>query len=125
MWDKWPGVENDGGLGNPIEMACTNLWNGFRILRVMWGGYYKASGEKREPHPTQKPVGVITPLIEQFTKQGDAIADYVVGSGTTLVACEQLGRRGRGVEIEPKYVAVTLERLAGMGLEPRLVERVE
>jgi hypothetical protein len=121
VWDKWPGA--DGGLGNPVEMACTNMWNGFRLLRVMWGGYYRAAGESREPHPTQKPIGIIKPIIEDCTKQGDAIADLFCGSGTTLVACEQTGRIGYGMEIEPKYVAVTLERLSGMGLEPHLVEQ--
>lgn len=120
VWDKWPGA--DSGLGNPVEMASTNLWDGFRLLRVMWGGYYKAAGESREPHPTQKPIGVIRPIIIDCTKPGDGIADYFLGSGTTLVACEQTGRIGYGMEIEPKYCAVTLERLASMGLEPHLTD---
>lgn len=48
--------------------------------------------------------------------------DPFLGSGTTMVAAEQLGRICYGMEIEPKYVAVALERMAGMGLEPRLTE---
>lgn len=51
--------------------------------------------------------------------EGD-VYDPFMGTGPTLVACEQLGRRGYGMEIEPKYVAVSLERLAGMGLTPKL-----
>lgn len=47
--------------------------------------------------------------------------DPFLGSGTTLVACEQTGRVGYGMEIAEKYCSVTLERLTGMGLEPRLV----
>ena len=43
-----------------------------------------------------------------------------LGSGTTMVAAEQLGRTCYGMEISEKYVAVALERMAGMGLEPRL-----
>jgi len=50
------------------------------------------------------------------------VYDPFLGSGTTLVACEQLGRIGYGMEISPAYVAVTLQRLADMGLEPRLAE---
>lgn len=115
VWDKNPGVEN-GTLGSPVELAQTNLWNGFRIVRVMWGGYYKAKGEKREPHPTQKPIGVIAPFIQQYTDSDAIVVDKFLGSGTTLVACEQTGRIGRGIEIEPKYVAVTLERLSLLGL---------
>jgi len=45
-----------------------------------------------------------------------------LGSGTTLVAAERLGRLGRGIELAPAYVAVALQRLADMGLEPELVE---
>lgn len=50
------------------------------------------------------------------------VYDPYVGSGTTIVACEQLGRIGYGMEIEPKYVAVTLQRLSDIGLEPHLVD---
>jgi DNA modification methylase len=48
------------------------------------------------------------------------IYEPFLGSGTTMVAAEQLGRRCYGIEIEPKYVAVCLQRLADMGCEPRL-----
>ena len=50
------------------------------------------------------------------------VYDPFVGSGTTLIACERLGRKCRAVEISPAYVAVALERMAAMGLEPRLAE---
>ena len=51
---------------------------------------------------------------------GDIVFDPFLGSGTTLVAAEQTGRVCYGVEISPAYVAVALERLAGMGLAPAL-----
>lgn len=73
-------------------------------------------------HPTQKPVVLIKRLIENSSIQGEAICDPFLGSGTTMVAAEQTGRICYGMEIEPKYCAVTLDRLARMGLEPRLVE---
>jgi DNA modification methylase len=50
----------------------------------------------------------------------EVIYDPCLGSGTTVVAAEQLGRRCNGIEILPAYVAVCLERLALLGLEPRL-----
>lgn len=49
------------------------------------------------------------------------VFDPFCGIATTLVACEQTGRIGRGIEIEPKYVAVALERLSQMGLTPQRV----
>jgi DNA modification methylase len=73
-------------------------------------------------HPTQKPAGVAARAIANSSKQGDIIFDGFCGGGTLLVACEQLGRVGYGIEIDPGYVAVTLERLAGMGLKPELMK---
>jgi DNA modification methylase len=71
-------------------------------------------------HPTPKRLGLWEALIEDFSEDGSRVLEPFCGSGTTLVACERLGRKGRGIEIEPKYVAVTLERLSKMGLEPKL-----
>jgi len=72
-------------------------------------------------HPTTKPVELVTRMIVNSSQAGDIVYDPFCGSGTTLVACEQLRRRGYAVEIDPGYVAVTLERLAAMGLRPMLV----
>ena len=72
-----------------------------------------------EFHPTQKPVALAARAIGNH--KAVVIADFFAGSGSTIVAAEQTGRSCRAIEIEPKYVAVILERLAGMGLEPRLV----
>ena len=58
----------------------------------------------------------MTRLLEWAgTKLGDAVFDPFLGSGTTMVAAEQLGRRCFGIEIEPKYVAVALERMTALG----------
>jgi DNA modification methylase len=72
-------------------------------------------------HPTTKPVELVTRMIVNSSQAGDIVYDPFCGSGTTLVACEQLRRRGYAVEIDPGYVAVALERLAAMGLCPMLV----
>ncbi len=74
-----------------------------------------------EEHPTMKPVELVAQMIKNSSRREDIVYDAFCGSGTTMVACEQLGRRCYGMEIEPKYVAVTLERMADMGLEPRLL----
>jgi len=60
--------------------------------------------------------------IKMHSGEKEQVLDPFLGSGTTLVACERLGRKGRGIEISPAYVAVTLQRLAGMGLMPELCE---
>jgi DNA modification methylase len=69
-------------------------------------------------HGTEKPLECMARPIRNHVGE---VYDPFLGSGTTMVAAEQLGRICYGMEIEPKYVAVTLERMAGMGLEPRLV----
>ena len=63
-------------------------------------------------HPTQKPVELPAKAIGNSSKSGEIVADFFLGSGTTLVACQNLGRKGRGIEISPAYCAVTLERMA-------------
>ena len=67
-----------------------------------------------------KSADLIRFAIGTNSDDGDTISDPFGGSGTTMVACEQLGRLCRMIEIEPKYVAVILERMATLGLEPRL-----
>ena len=77
---------------------------------------------KSEYHPTMKPVELIARAIKNSSQEGEIIYDPFLGSGTTVVAAEQLRRVCYGMEIAPEYVAVTLERLAQMGLEPKLIE---
>jgi len=73
-------------------------------------------------HPAAFSVGLPSFFIKAFSDEGDRWLDPFLGSGTTLVACETLGRIGHGIEIAPQYVAVTLERMKGMGLQPELVK---
>lgn len=66
-------------------------------------------------HPTQKPIRLITTILEQ--NYGDTILDPFMGSGTTLVAALQLGRKAIGIEIEEKYCEIAVKRL-GQGVLP-------
>jgi DNA modification methylase len=60
-------------------------------------------------------------MIANSTRIGELIYDPFAGSGSTIVAAHQLGRIGYGCEIDPGYVAVTLERLSILGLKPKLI----
>jgi DNA modification methylase len=73
-------------------------------------------------HPTTKPVELVARMIANSSRVGDIIYDPFLGSGTTLVAAQQLERVGYGVEIDPGYVAVAIQRLADLGLEPQLID---
>lgn len=61
-------------------------------------------------HPTSKPVELVLQQVRNSTAQNETVYDPFLGSGTTLIACEQLGRKCYGVEIEPKYVDVIVRR---------------
>ena len=74
-------------------------------------------------HPTVKPVEVCERGIITTSKRGELVLDGFLGSGSTLLACENLGRQCRGIEIDPQYVAVTLERFfEHTGVKPELVQ---
>ncbi len=77
-----------------------------------------------EEHPTMKPPALVSMMIENSSEHNDIIYDPFLGSGTTMVGAEQLGRLCYGMEIEPKYVAVSLQRMTDMGLEPRLADGI-
>lgn len=65
---------------------------------------------KSEEHPTMKPVALVAKAIVNSSKPGDIILDLFGGSGTTLIACEQTGRKCRMSELDPKYVDVIVNR---------------
>lgn len=75
-----------------------------------------------EFHPTQKPVELAERALKNSSEMGDIIAEWFLGSGATLIACERLGRQCRAIEISPAYVAVALQRWSDMTKqEPRLL----
>jgi DNA modification methylase len=61
-------------------------------------------------HPTMKPVGLIAEQISNSTQKGDIVLDIFGGSGTTLIACEQLNRKCLTMEIDPRFVDVIVKR---------------
>lgn len=63
-------------------------------------------------HPTQKPLGILTPLVEYSCPPGGLVVDPFAGSGSSLVAAKHLGRRAAGVEIDEKYCEIAARRLS-------------
>jgi len=68
--------------------------------------------KNRKKHPTQKPEGLYERMILASSDPGDVVLDPFVGSGTALRVCQQTDRSGIGFDMNPKYVAMTKERLA-------------
>jgi hypothetical protein len=100
-----------------VRNGATAEWIGDRTQNTVWD--IPADSDSPGGHSTQKPVECMARPIRNHA--GD-VYDPFVGSGTTIVAAEQNERICFAMELEPKYVASALERLAGMGLLPQLVE---
>lgn len=116
VWDK----ENGTSDFADCELAWTNCRGAVRLKRYMWNGMVRANKERRGDHPTQKPVGVMEWAIG-FTS-GDIVLDPFMGSGTTGVACANLGRKFIGIEIERKYFDIACERIDAAYAQGRLFE---
>ena len=97
----------------------TNVWD--------YASVNSLRGSRREDlalHPTVKPTAMVADAIKDVTRRGDLVLDTFLGSGTTLIAAERTGRRFRGLDIDPGYVDVAIERWAALtGGEPVLADR--
>lgn len=109
IWDKRRGTAvNDFA---DCEMAWTNIGGPARVLPHMWNGGLRDS-EKGIPrvHKTQKAIAVMEWCLG-FLPDARTILDPFMGSGTTLVACQRLGRMGTGIEIDPEYFDIACKRV--------------
>lgn len=122
VWDKVNG-ENDF---SDCEIAWTNQPKAARLFRHMWNGMLKDSerGERRV-HATQKPVELFIWVLK-IMECGEIIADPFLGSGSSLMACEALGKTCIGIEIFQEYCAVILQRWEdATGQRPELISVYE
>lgn len=83
-------------------------WNGGGSAATWTYGTVK---KDRPDHPCPKPLGLMRELVYLFTDADEVILDPFVGSGTTLIAAKQLGRRGIGIEVDEKFCEVAANRL--------------
>lgn len=125
-WDKRLDENKDKMFGSPFELAWYRSVNTTRsaiMIRVLHGGVVNADSKngnnEKRLHATQKPVAVMERIVNELTQIGDVVLDPFVGSGSTLLACESLGRKCVAMEINSYYVAITLQRwLDKTGVKP-------
>jgi DNA modification methylase len=106
VWDKeWIGPGGNRGLRPSYELVALFAHHDFQISiwRSQWAGL-KPSG-----HPAEKPVSLLAKIIRE--SGGDLVLDPFLGSGSTLVAAKQEGRRAIGIEIEERYCEMAAVRL--------------
>lgn len=109
VWDK----ENTGNFAD-VELAWTSFDKGAKLYKWMWNGLIREGSRDLEGvkrvHPTQKPVGLLGEILKDFSKENDTILDCFGGSGSTLIACEQLKRKCYMMEYEESYCDVIIKR---------------
>lgn len=88
------------------KFACVDTYD----LSYPNSVFYFANSKKGD-HPTQKPIELFKYLIKTYSKEGDMVLDPFLGSGTTAIACKELGRECIGFEINPEYYLTAEKRL--------------
>jgi 16S rRNA G966 N2-methylase RsmD len=110
-WICWDKQESNNHIDQAdCEFAWTNFKGPARIFHHLWSGFRRDSekGERRV-HPTQKPVALLTEILD-FFKAGRDILDLFGGSGSTLIACERTKRSASLMELDPRYCDVIVTR---------------
>jgi DNA modification methylase len=103
-----------------VRKGGTGHWAGDRKQTTLW--QIEKPQKSETGHSTQKPIECMARPIRNHTVKGDVVYDPFSGSGTTIMACEQMGRVARVVEIHPPYVALAIERWhRETGLTPELI----
>ena len=109
VWDK----NNFGNDFADCELAWTNFKSAVRKYKWTWNGMLQENMKNKDfrIHPTQKPLGLFQLILQDYSNEGDLILDPFSGSGTTAVACHELGRRFICIEKDKDYYEASKERL--------------
>lgn len=120
-WDKAYSGGPDDSFSD-AEVFWTSWQRKRIVIRHLWKGVCQDSEKGlRKVHPSQKPIRVIERCID-LIPDAETILDPFMGSGTTGVACANLGRKFIGIEIEEKYFDIACRRIETAYLQPRLFE---
>lgn len=125
VWEKNSATFSLGRLDydyqhEPIFYTWTKKHHNYRKGQYRTTIWKYDKPRKCDLHPTMKPVELVANYLNDATKAGDIALDVFGGSGTTMIACEQLGRRARLIELDPHYCDVIIarwEKFTGMKAE--------
>jgi DNA modification methylase len=109
-----------GGNYLPDKEFCLYFRKGIKLNttyesgKTYWIQNLNRDDKKYFKHPTIKPLNIIKTLIENSSKEGDIVADFFMGSGTTAVACKELNRNYIGFEIDKEFHKIAVDRVNGI-----------
>jgi len=122
VWNKRSSEAQQRGIGNCFEL-CWSLNKHKRfVLDFEWFGFLSKDDPneaRNRQHPSMKPSKLISRMINEFCKDATIIVDIFLGSGTTMLATHQLKRKCYGMELDPKYCQVIVDRMKK--LDPSLI----
>jgi len=129
VWDKRANGNDDIAedkssdkmYGSTFELCWSKNKHKRDIARVKWAGIFGMPSQdtKGRVHPTQKPIELANWFFNKWGKDNDLVADLYLGGGTTMVASHQLNRKCYGIELDPKYCQVIVDRM--IKLDPTLI----
>lgn len=112
VWDKRKESQADA-IGSEFELIWSRSKHKRRMLRHDWFGFLSSENSddaRHRVHPTQKPVSLLVDILTQWGKSAKVVVDLFGGSGSTLIACEQTGRKCYMMELDPHYCDVIVQR---------------
>lgn len=114
VWDKRLDESADKMYGSCFELCWSKARHKRMIARIKWAGIFGTEKEfdHKRHHPTQKPIALALWFFDYYSlKDKNIVADLFLGSGTTMVAAHQLNRKCYGMELDPKYCQVIIDRM--------------
>lgn len=120
IWNKRAGTDIRNTFADG-EMAWCSFHTPIRIYDQLWNGMIREGEKEKRVHPTQKPIRMLSEIIKDHVK-GLNIYDGFLGSGSTMVAAHQLNKICYGIELDPKYCQVIIDRM--LKLDPDLKVKI-
>ena len=128
VWDKRKESQANA-IGSEFELIWSKNKHKRRMLRHDWFGFLSSKNQqdaRNRVHPTQKPITLLVDILNQWGNNCDNIIDLYGGSGSTLIACEQLDKKCYMMELDPHYIDVIIQRWENFtGEKAVLIERKE
>ena len=129
LWEKPLNIISKKRFSQNVEFIIRIYESGTALNNLeeneLYNRVFHSRVVTKKKHPTQKPTEIFERIIKLTTKEGDAVLDPFLGSGTTAVAAKRLGRVYVGIERDDKFFATAEERVASVATEQPLFKDID